>query len=754
MSGTNDNEINARLTVDISQAKSALGEGSAQFDGYMARVEAATRKFSEGGLGVQEYSKSLDRAAASFGIATGETEKFSLATVQAKREVIVLGHEFISGNFSRIPGSMMVLAERAGGLSFAMMGIGAAVAVATYSLYELVAGIERSERFMASLQNRMEFAGRGFAYNQQQTEQLVERLNLLPDVSKAAAREMVAIADSSNLTGKQIDFLFNNLKLFAEGIGKDIPTAFKEFESVLSNPIAKLKELDNVEGILNDTQRTQLDLAIKEGDTSQARSLAIAALTERFKQMHDVQTKLQSATKEFSEAWDHLMDSFGNSSKLHWIVDNALPAMVGYASELVKYLEYIYGAKAGQTFTQWKTDLAQARADAEAVSKIPFRKDSPEGKKEQQDQARQASFDRKSQIDASMKGSGADRETKDASTDIAETRRVESEKYQISAEYIRMAKDDKNITLGEEYQLLQTNLAAQNKAEQESFAQQLELWKEGSSEYQKILHDKQLADERYQLNKVRLEKQFTNEFQQEQKKQVNQMVQSFAPLESAFRMTFSSILRGQQSFSQIALNLADRLVENFVMGLVHEQVVALATEQVKTSAVATGEAARLGIKESASATGSAMQSATAQSSIGKSAAQAAASVYADVAAIPYIGWILAPPAAAAAFVAVEAFGSGMPSAAGGWGEIPHDTMAMVHQKEMILPANIAQGVRDMVSGGGSGGANSGGGGTSIVIQAVDAKSIQRLLQGNGGAIAKAMAQQTRSFNPSLNGRRT
>ena len=38
-------------------------------------------------------------------------EKVGLGSARAKREVIVLGHEIVSGQFSRIPGSMMVLSE-------------------------------------------------------------------------------------------------------------------------------------------------------------------------------------------------------------------------------------------------------------------------------------------------------------------------------------------------------------------------------------------------------------------------------------------------------------------------------------------------------------------------------------------------------------------------------------------------------------------------------------------------------------------
>src|SRR5262249_37281999 len=42
--------------------------------------------------------------------------RLRLATAGTTREFIILGHELLVGNFSRMPGSLLVLAERASGL--------------------------------------------------------------------------------------------------------------------------------------------------------------------------------------------------------------------------------------------------------------------------------------------------------------------------------------------------------------------------------------------------------------------------------------------------------------------------------------------------------------------------------------------------------------------------------------------------------------------------------------------------------------
>ena len=98
--------------------------------------------------------------------------------------------------------------------------------------------------------------------------------------------------------------------------------------------------------------------------------------------------------------------------------------------------------------------------------------------------------------------------------------------------------------------------------------------------------------------------------------------------------------------------------------------------------------------------------------IGGDAAKAASGAYSALAGIPYVGPVLAPAAAATAFAAVMAFGSGIKSAAGGF-DIPSglNPVTQLHAEEMVLPADIANPLRDSLGGG------RGGGDVQINVQA-------------------------------------
>src|SRR6185437_11329895 len=76
---------------------------------------------------------------------------------------------------------------------------------------------------------------------------------------------------------------------------------------------------------------------------------------------------------------------------------------------------------------------------------------------------------------------------------------------------------------------------------------------------------------------------------------------------------------------------------------------------------------------------------------------------------------------------------------GAW-ELPSDTVAQVHQGEMIVPAGPAANLRDALSGAG------GGNGGSVAIQptthfhvsAIDSASVHSWMRSNGPSMAKAL----------------
>jgi hypothetical protein len=112
------------------------------------------------------------------------------------------------------------------------------------------------------------------------------------------------------------------------------------------------------------------------------------------------------------------------------------------------------------------------------------------------------------------------------------------------------------------------------------------------------------------------------------------------------------------------------------------------------------------------------------------ASVAASAAFASTAAIPITGPALAPEAAAQAYTSVLGF---LPSAAGGF-DIPAgiNPLVQAHQREMILPADLAENVRNMTSGSG------GNMQVHFNVTAIDANGVKKFFQRNNGSIVAAL----------------
>jgi hypothetical protein len=91
----------------------------------------------------------------------------------------------------------------------------------------------------------------------------------------------------------------------------------------------------------------------------------------------------------------------------------------------------------------------------------------------------------------------------------------------------------------------------------------------------------------------------------------------------------------------------------------------------------------------------------------------------------------------------------VPSAQGGWAVPslgPGGVLAQLHSNEMVLPANISQGLQAMMSGPSVvNGSGAGGSGPVIVnISAIDSQDVKRFFHSNGAVLVDALNRATRN----------
>ena len=218
----------------------------------------------------------------------------------------------------------------------------------------------------------------------------------------------------------------------------------------------------------------------------------------------------------------------------------------------------------------------------------------------------------------------------------------------------------------------------------------------------------------------------------------------FGAVTGAFETSIKGMILGTTTFQKAMANIGQAILGEFISMGVKMVTRWIANQIALTAATQAGAAARVATEETAGAAGMASQAGQVITSIWNKAYEAFAGIYAAISGIPIIGPFLAPAMAGAGLLAVGAMAGKVLSARGGLWEVPGDTMAQIHKKEMVLPAPLAEGVRQLVEGGGKQQEE-----TPFVfsptIMAMDARSVRKLFQREGPAMADALRAQVRNF---------
>lgn len=257
-------------------------------------------------------------------------------------------------------------------------------------------------------------------------------------------------------------------------------------------------------------------------------------------------------------------------------------------------------------------------------------------------------------------------------------------------------------------------------------------------EYAKLNADLAKIDEEYAANQKRL----TDQAAAERKKTYDDL---FNKIDSAFNSSISALMRGQQTWGQALTSLLGNLEIKFVEFAAKMGLKWVETELLQTDATTAGVAARTAAEQAGNTASLAGNAAKIISQIKSDAAATYAGVFA------YMSPVLGPAAAVPAGIAAGAVGAmeGLVSLDVGAWNLGADTVAQLHQGEMVVPATFADGLRQTgsISGGNSGSSQGGGDTYSITIQAIDTQTGTQFLKNNIATIVQQLSNQKRLSTP-------
>ena len=148
---------------------------------------------------------------AEHGVATAAANGASMAHAGFTRELVILGHEVVSGNYSRIPGSMMVLAERSGNLNSIISTLGSLVlgwpgifAAGAVALALVGAAAESSQNQFLGLETQLKATRDDYAAMAAEAQAAARNVASSTGISTPDAISAAqTIAGSPNFTGTQ-----------------------------------------------------------------------------------------------------------------------------------------------------------------------------------------------------------------------------------------------------------------------------------------------------------------------------------------------------------------------------------------------------------------------------------------------------------------------------------------------------------------------------------------------------------------------
>jgi hypothetical protein len=313
-------------------------EGKAGFDSFRPSVEDLQKRFETFSDAVREVNRQLragnmdigyanqlvpqlrtafeQAAAGAKSSAEGAAkaarahEGLALATVGARRELMVLAHEAVSGNMARMPGSMMVLAERMGGVSLAAMGQAAALAAVAYGVAQVLAHHERLNQVLTQAQTALEMQGRGALFSRDALGQLVEQLGRMHNVSRDAAHEVVlSFSRIAAVTPGIMTDLARGMEGWVLVIGEKAPQAAARLSASIETPTRFLEELDRKTHGVSAASLALVRELERAGDVMAARSEAARVFGDMMEQaaakgLTDFQNAARAAANNLRELAD------------------------------------------------------------------------------------------------------------------------------------------------------------------------------------------------------------------------------------------------------------------------------------------------------------------------------------------------------------------------------------------------------------------------------------------------------------------
>lgn len=311
--------IKAMVTASLEAARSnaGLGESERSLAERMGlRVEATDAQLDATAAQIAAQNDQMASAARQAAVETEVAEATSAATVAVEanteaivvnagvtREAGVLAGEALRGNWTRLEGSAMVMANRLNLLQYAFSPLGlaitaAAAAVGTFA-YEAYEGIKADDDLAHSLTLTSGVAG--------MTRDQLLSLSSATASAEVSAREaeqaVTKLAGSGRFNAEQMQLATQAAADMATVTGQSMDQAVDAVMKLQANPVEAVRALDQQFHFLSLTQMEEIEQLEKTGDATDAATTALNAFADA---MANRAPEAVKETNLIKQAWQDL----------------------------------------------------------------------------------------------------------------------------------------------------------------------------------------------------------------------------------------------------------------------------------------------------------------------------------------------------------------------------------------------------------------------------------------------------------------
>lgn len=249
---------------------------------------------------------------AAMGEVTAATERGLFATQASRRELAILAREAVSGNFSQMPGTFMVLAQRANLSTAALLGVGGAVAATVVGFGALAVAAVQGHREMAAMNTAIEMTGNFSGTTNEQMRSLASAMSAMGTATIGQSKEVItALVGSGKIGAQALAEVASLAENYAHATGTEIDKIAPELVRLFSDPVKGAEELNQQLHFLTVAEQEYIAELWNSGRAQEAQLVLAEKLRDHtpkhVEQLGQLERAWVDVTKAASSAWDRML---------------------------------------------------------------------------------------------------------------------------------------------------------------------------------------------------------------------------------------------------------------------------------------------------------------------------------------------------------------------------------------------------------------------------------------------------------------